>query len=233
MATYGFNALETKRVYSVADIAGFSNFIVKPLIGVSGLGLPGFGITPDFITQQLVGIKTPLRFSSVDDFLVGRDSAVVDASLANGYYCIQQAVMGENFEQVTISGTINGSGDVYFRRNATWVFESGVMTKQHRERSTYTAEQALLAAMLSPVRNASFGVQFIVLDDKLYPIDWNFRDPGRTVKVEQKLAPVEFEQALAHQFDIPHDKVLENNVWDTVMTTGVFDNEVHTVRELA
>jgi hypothetical protein len=223
MSTHGFNALETKRVYSVLDIAGFSNFIVKPVIGCNSRASVWMGTPPDFVYK---------RFISVDDLLIGRDKAEIDLALASGNYCIQQAVMSGDFEQVTISGSVNGKGEVYFRRNATWVWKADVLTSQHRERSTYATEQALLAPMLSTVRNAAFGVQFIVMDGKLYPIDWNFRDPGRTVKVELALNPAEFEQALAHQFDIPHDKVLASDVWDTVMSEN-FDNAVHTVRAAA
>lgn len=223
MSTHGFNSLETKRVYSVLDIAGFSNFIVKPVIGGNSRASAWMGKIPDFVYK---------KFVSVDDLLIGRDSANIDLALASGNYCIQQAVMSGDFEQVTISGSVNGNGEVYFRRNATWVWKSDVLTTQHRERSTYATEQALLAPMLSTVRNAAFGVQFIVMDGKLYPIDWNFRDPGRTVKVELALNPAEFEQSLAHQFDVPHDKVLADDVWDTVMSKN-FDNAVHTVRAAA
>ncbi len=66
-------------------------------------------------------------------------------------------------------------------------------------------------------------------DNTLFPIDWNFRDLGRTVKVEQAVNPAEFEQALAHQFDVPHSKVLANDVWDTVMAED-FSKAAHSIR---
>ena len=220
MSMRGFNALETKRVRSVDDVAGFANFIVKPIVGATGKGFAWMGEAPDFMMQ---------RFAGVDDLLAGRDKAAVDAALAEGHYCIQQAVMGGDFDQVTISGTVNGKGEVYFRRNAMWVWRGGNMSMQHRERASWQAEQTLLAAMLAPVRNAAFGVQFVVMDGALFPIDWNFRDPGRTVKVEQAVNPAEFEQALAHQFDVPHSKVLANDVWETVMADD-FSKAAHSIR---
>ena len=220
MSLAGFRELRTERVRSVDEAAGMTNFIVKPILGANGRGLTWMGDPPDFLYQ---------RCASVDDLLRGRTVDAVNAVLADGNYCLQTAVMSEDFEQVTISGTVNGSGEVYFRRNARWVWQVNVLTHQERERAKYEAERTLLADMLRDVRNAAFGVQFMVIDGALFPIDWNFRDPGRTVKVEWELNPAEFEQALAHQFDVPHEKVLATDLWETVCNDD-FDKAEHTIR---
>lgn len=223
MASFGFNELPTKRIFSVADIGSTTNFIIKPIVFTNGSVIANLPINNFSFRYK--------KFVNVETLTAVYDINLLDAALANGDYCVQQAVMDADFDQVTISGSVNGKGEVYFRRHAVWQWRNNNMVFQVRERQGYEVEKNLLSSMLSQVKNAAFGVQFISIDNKLYPIDWNFRDPPRTTMVELALCPQEFEQALAHQFDIPHEKIISNDVWETSLNVD-FSKSIHTIKNV-
>lgn len=203
----GFNQLVTKKLSSINDITGFGTFIIKPLVGSAGRSI--------VLREKDVSFAYK-KFANVDELLAVATETDINEVLASNFYCAQQAVSG-NYDQITISGAVNGRGDVYFRRNARWVYENDVLIKQIREYTSFANEKALIQNLLAPVRNAAFNVQFVVINNQLYPIDWNFRDPGRTVRLELEKNPVEFKQAMAHQFDIEYTKILANDVWESTV----------------
>ena len=135
----GFNQLVTKKVSSINDITGFDTFIIKPLVGSAGRSA---------VLREKDASFAYKKFANVDELLAVATEADINEVLASKFYCAQQAVSGD-YDQITISGTVNGKGEVYFRRNARWVHENNVLVKQIREYTLFENEKALIQNLLT------------------------------------------------------------------------------------
>jgi hypothetical protein len=195
LGSYGFNALELRKLKSINDLLGMTNFIIKPIVGSNRTNIVPGAIPIDFEYQ---------KFANLDALVAGRNIDTLNEQLADGLHIAQQAQMSNDYKMITISGTVNGAGEVYFRRNGKLYFENDQCMHQVRDFRGLEAEHGYLRTMLSSVRNAAFTLQSIVIDGQMYPMDWNFRPAYRTVMHELHVHPEEFNVALAHQFDISY-----------------------------
>jgi len=218
---FGFNCLETKRINSIDDIT-WNNFIIKPIIGSGGSNAYNYRIP---IVEQKYFIdprdKEPVfsykRYETRDLFLKDYDSIIdvfrfkselENKDLRNGY-CIQRACMSSEYEIYTIYGVVNSRSNVHFSRAGSTIWKNSreyIGSKFNKLFYNEVPENEFIRnfVKIEKIRNASFGLQLIRMEDGLlYPIDWNFRIKPRMAIVNNGIE--ELYKQLCHMYDIEND----------------------------
>jgi len=164
LAPFSFNTLATE-VITDADAITLTNFIVKLQNG-SGGNLDNSAYKNWFGGVLFTDKEAFKRHPLFADLFV------------SGKYIAQQAVGNvRNHTAVSLSATVNSNGDVYFVRAATDTWVNSVRTQAVLSYQGYDEQKAQIQAFVkaSGIKNAVLMLQFVVQDDVLYPIDWNFR----------------------------------------------------------
>ena len=66
------------------------------------------------------------------------------------------------------------------------------------------------------IKNAAFFLQFIKINDKLFPMDWNIRFFGKALRFsEMNNNPIETHQLLCNMYDIPFEPIYDTKKWIT------------------
>lgn len=186
LAPFGFNTLATEAITD-ADAITLTNFIVKLQNGSGGNivthGKNWFGGV--LFTDKEAFKRHPLF---ADMFLPGK-------------YIAQQAISNvRNHTAVSIPGTVNSNGEVYFVRSSTDTWINSVRTKAVLSYQGYEEQKSQIQAFVkaSGIKNAVFMLQFVEQEGTLYPIDWNFR---LGVNIPTQMISrnfIEFETAILH-----------------------------------
>jgi hypothetical protein len=164
LAPYGFNVLPTELITD-PDTITLTNFIVKRKEG-SGGSLEGSTYKNWFGGVLFTNREAFKRHPLFEDMFV------------SGKYIAQQAISNvRNHTAVSLSATVNSNGDVYFVRSATDTWVNSVRTHATLSYQGYEEQKQQIKAFVkaSGIKNAVLMLQFVVQDDVLYPIDWNFR----------------------------------------------------------
>jgi len=164
LAPYGFNVLPTE-VITDPDAITLTNFIVKLKEGSGG---------------SLEGATYKNWFGGVlftDKEAFKRHPLFADMFATNKYIAQQAISNVRNHTAVSLSATVNASGDVYFVRSATDTWVNSVRKHATLSYQGYEEQKQQIQAFVKAVgiKNAILMLQFVVQDGVLYPIDWNFR----------------------------------------------------------
>jgi hypothetical protein len=212
---FGFNSLDTRRIYSVDDISG-NNFIIKAIIGSLGtniLNLP---------KNRKISISEETKFSYKPYITVGGllkdigfhcgkfrenfNSIFENKDPKNGY-CIQRACMSSEYEIYTIYGVVDSNSDVYFTRAGSTIWKNSKTYVGYNKRFYNDIPENTLIrnfVKIEKIRNAPFCLQLIRMEDGLlYPIDWNFRIQLRPPKLNNRIE--ELYKQLCHMYDVEND----------------------------
>jgi hypothetical protein len=207
---FGFNCLDTKRINSVDDIVGnnLNNFIIKPIIGTLGHNILHSNEfkEPNFSYKTYTTTGEFLKDIDFGEFREFRENAIRNNDIRNGY-CIQRACMSSQYEIYTIYGSVNSNSDVYFSRAGSTIWKnSKTYIGDHKRFYNEIPENQLIRnfVKLEKIRNASFGLQLIRMEDNLlYPIDWNFRIQPRPPAIAHRME--ELYKQLCHMYDVEND----------------------------
>jgi hypothetical protein len=164
LAPYGFNTLPTEVITEV-DAITLTNFIVKLKEGSGG------NLTNSSYKNWFGGVL----FTDKEAF---KRHPLFTDMFAAGKYIAQQAISNvRNHIAVSLSATVNSSGDVYFVRSATDTWVNSVRTQAVLSYQGYEEQKQHIQAFIKAagIKNAVLMLQFMVQDGVLYPIDWNFR----------------------------------------------------------
>ncbi len=164
LAPYGFNVLPTELITDPNAIT-LTNFIVKLKEGSGG----------NLINSAYKNWFGGVLFTDKEAFK--RHPLFADMFVA-GKYVAQQAIGNvRNHTAVSLSATVNASGDVYFIRSATDTWVNSVRKHATLSYQGYEEQKQQIQAFVKAygIKNAVLMLQFVVQDGVLYPIDWNFR----------------------------------------------------------
>lgn len=214
LSKYGFNELETKKINSIDDIGNFKNFIIKPRLGTGkstqkSITTPKKNITPDIAYK---------KFNDIDHMLKFINDKQINNILSDGFYCIQEAIMTNKITQVSFHGTVNCQGNVYFARTLTRNYLDDNNSLTSRKFNVYKKQEEFIQNFVKEkeIKNTHFIFQCIVVGDKFYATDWNFRLISLTSRYYEIVNnPSEFIQLLSNMFDIPCINFYRNDDWLT------------------
>jgi hypothetical protein len=164
LAPYGFNTLPTELITDPNSIT-LTNFIVKLKEGSGG---------------SLKGSTYKNWFGGVlftDKEAFKRHPLFADMFVSDKYIAQQAISNVRNHTAVSLSATVNSNGDVYFVRAATDTWVNSVRTQAVLSYQGYEEQKQQIQAFVraAGIKNAVLMLQFVVQDNVLYPIDWNFR----------------------------------------------------------
>jgi hypothetical protein len=192
LSSAGFDVLPWGIINSATDLDGVRDFIIKPVLSQGAAAL-GSKVGDSEFAYKIFQYQYP---SSVLNY--------------PGKYLWQRAVTTPTFLTYTISGAINGSGDVWFFRDSKNE-KINITGYNIRSRKYNYQEVAHLHPKLEQfiksqnIRNAAFSAQFLELDKKFYIHDWNFRISNRYLFDMLRGNKLEMKKYFMHMFDIPND----------------------------
>lgn len=205
LAPYGFNVLPTELITD-PDTINLKNFIVKLKEG-SGGNLEGSTYKNWFGGVLFTDKEAFKRHPLFADMFV------------SGKYIAQQAVSNvRNHTAVSLSATVNASGDVYFVRSATDTWVNSVRKHASLSYQGYEEQKQQIQAFVraSGIKNAVLMLQFVAQDGVLYPIDWNFR-LGVNIPTQMITRNfIEYETAILHMVgNTQTPAAAYTDVWET------------------
>jgi hypothetical protein len=188
----GFDVLPQGTINTAADLDGVRDFIIKPVLSQGATAL-GSKVNDSEFAYRIFHSDYPGEVLKYP-----------------GKYFWQRAVTSSLFLTYTISGSVNGSGDVWFFRDSKNE-KINITGYNLRSRKYNYPEIAKLHPKISEfiksqkIRNAAFSVQFLELDQKFYVHDWNFRISQRYLFDMLRGNRSEMKKYFSHMFDIPTD----------------------------
>lgn len=215
LGQFGFNMLNTRQVMSVADIAGMTNFILKPQRGAFGFG-------SNFRNKQNLSYR---KYTDVAALLADVPQKQADSQLALGFVA-QEADMQNVTDEMGLHGTVNSTGDIYWCRTSVGQWSEGQQLFNTRSWGGFANERALLQAFVKSVgiRNASFNLHFLNKGGILYPVDWNLRLGFQLLIAARDTDYREIKRATEHQFDVASQ--LPDEFPGTWHTTGWVNDKI-------
>ena len=199
LSQYGFDALRTKVVRTPADIDG-ENFFLKPIYGI--------GMTHMATKDQPQPYFSYKRYRNKQDLLAGHSQEELQAGLDLGYI-MQEAHVGDLQTYFGIVGSTNKDADIYFARsnlNRRYIdYHLGTIRSFfHKDWEHLKPLFRSLVKQLN-ITNSVFNLQFLIVGNKMCPIDWNFRAPEHWAALAINTRKDEWLKFMMHLFDIPND----------------------------
>lgn len=193
LGNYEFNVLRTKKIESIDDIS-FDNFFIKPIIG-TGSSTNKFKINPHLSYK---------KYSNVQELLKNIDENSLNSILSKDNYCIQESDFPDGYNIYAIGGVTNGNAESYFYRVGKSFWLNQKRQNTIRKFDFCSQEKKLLEKFLKQnnIKNSTFLVQFIEIDNLLYPIDWNFRLSPQWIMDCHKVRNDEYIKTICHLYDI-------------------------------
>jgi hypothetical protein len=188
----GFDVLPQGTIDTAADLDGIRDFIIKPILSQGAAAL-GSKVNDSEFSYRIFHSSYPREVLKYP-----------------GKYFWQRAVTGPRFLTYTISGSVNGTGDVWFFRDSKNE-KINITGYNLRSRKYNYAQVAVLHPVIADfirnhgIKNAAFSVQFLELDQKFYVHDWNFRISHRYLFDMLRGNKTEMKKYFMHMFDIPND----------------------------
>lgn len=212
----GFNQLENKLINCVDDIGNFQNFIIKPICGSGGKSQ----FTESRIKFNLDDLSKIeyKKFKDINHLLSLIDDNKLNSMLLAGRFFIQNAYMYDDIDRVTFNGTIDENSNILFGRTIMRKYYAPLKSNCIMYFDAEIDEENLIRNFIkkNSIRNSAFFLQYIRIDNKLFPMDWNIRFFGKALRfAEFKNKPLETHQLLCNLYDIPFTPEYDTKKWIT------------------